>query len=140
MSAPRREQLVKRIAKDLYLREDVVADVLDRFVDIAVEEIVNRGEFKLTRLFSVSSVAYKGYESGKGYVAPHERLKVRLSHGVSRLFQLRQKAYGGSTEVIDRDNWREILAEEAPVRAPKTAAESAAPTADDFNPLLDEDE
>lgn len=140
MAAPRRDKLVKQIARDLYLREDVVADVLDRFVDVAIEEIVNTGEFKLTRFLSVSSVDYKGYESGKGYVEPHQRLKIRLSHGISRLFQLRQKRFGGSTEAITRDNWREVLAEESPVAPATKPQEKLTSSEDFFNPLLDDDE
>ena len=137
MSKAWKNSMVKAISRDILLREEVVEAVLDRFLDLAVEEIVNEGEFKVHNLLSVHSSDYKGYKSGKGEVPPHRRLNLRLSSGVRRLFAHRNANPSAS---INRDNWREELrrlnssarkSEKTPVRK--------APEDDFFNPLIDED-
>lgn len=136
MGTLRKELIVRQIAKDLYLREDVVEEVLDRFVDIAVEEIVAKGEFKVHRLLSVSTTDYKGYQAGKGAVPAHKRLRIRLSEGVHRLFKLTQA--NPSLEVT-RDNWKTVLTTAPGAKKTERVALDNSGDGDLFNPLLDED-
>ena len=132
----RKELLVRRIAKDLFLREDVVEEVLDRFMDLAVEEIVTEGEFKLHRLFSVGSVAYKAYEAGKGTVPAHRRLRIRLSEGVQYLFKARQ---ANPNLVVTADNWRQLLTDRSTPEKAEAEPLDSSQAGDLYNPLIDED-
>lgn len=127
----KREKIVRQIAQDLYLREDVVDEVLERWTDIAVEEIVNTGEFRFYRLFHVTSMKYKAYEGGMGHVPAHWRLKIKLSEGVRRLFKMRFSKFSGEDGHITRDNWRDYL--DAGIEEDKTSKKTAL-----HNPLLDE--
>ncbi|TXG75822.1 hypothetical protein E6Q11_06510 [Candidatus Dojkabacteria bacterium] len=112
----KKERLVKQIAKDLFLREDVVEEVIDRFIDISVAEIANTGEFRLHQFFNVSSVKYKGFVAGKGVVPDHFRLKVKLSSGLNTLFKLKSR---GEIDLVTPDNWREILKEQSEAKRAK---------------------
>lgn len=139
MTSLKKEIIVRQIAKDLYLREDVVEEVLDRFVDIAIEEIVNKGEFRVHRLLSVSVSDYKAYRAGKGDVPAHQRLRVRLSDGIHSLFKLRMGKFNGDTSTITRDNWRDFLGSNLQKKRTLNKALSPNSNEDLYNPLLDED-
>lgn len=102
----KKERLVKQIAKDLFLREDVVEEVIDRFIDVSVAEIVNTGEFRLHKFFTINKVKYKGFVAGKGTVPEHFRLRVRLSGGLNTLFKLRSR---GDIPDVTPDNWKSVL-------------------------------
>lgn len=136
MTSSRKDHMVKQIAKDLYLQEEVVEAVLERFIDHSVEEIVNKGEFKVHRLLSISTVAYRGYKAGKGEVPDHNRLKIRLSEGIHRLFKMRES---DPNLEVTRDNWRGLLSTLTPVR--KQKPDSLGKNSEDVisNPFLDED-
>ena len=139
MSGLKKEFIVRQISKDLYLREDIVEEVLDRFVDIAVDEIVNTGEFRIHRLLSVSTADYKAYQAGKGTVPAHKRLKIRLSDGVNRLFKHRMNKLDGAVGVINRDTWRDFLSEEVSKRDSTPEVLENNINEDLYNPLLDDD-
>mgnify|MGYP001096088117 CR=1 FL=1 len=110
MSRLNKDKMVKQIAKDLFLREELVQEVLDKFVDIAIEEIVNEGDFQIHRLFSIVSREYKGYENSKGRIPATRRLSIRLSSGVHKLYRFSLKPDNDYEKYdINRNNWREFL-------------------------------
>lgn len=130
LSRTEKDKIVKEIAEDLYLREDVVREVLDRWQDIAIEKTVNEGRFKLSRFFSISTTNYKGYSNNNGTVPPHSRLSMKLSDGVRKLFKMKN-----SGVKVDRDNWKELLSADFDFDSlPKSK------TDDLYNPLLDDDD
>ena len=130
MALTEKDRLVKEIAKDLYLREDVVREVLDRFQDVAIAKIVNNGEFKYSRFFSITSKDFKSYETTHGIVPPHKRLSIKLSEGVRKLFKMKNENI-----VVNKDNWKELLST-SEAKQPRKVNEQH----QDWNPLLDEDE
>lgn len=102
-----RDELIKQIAKDLYLRRDVVEDVLESFTNLMVEEIVNQGEFRIKNILTVDSAEWGSYSLDGKTIPAHSRLKVRLSSKLKKLF----KKYGpGSVEhgTLTRNNWTEL--------------------------------
>lgn len=152
-----RNELVSAISKDADVRVDVVKDVLDSFINVAIEEIANKGTFNIKNFVKISSYPWAGYTAGRGYEVPkHYRLSVKLAASVRNLFKLKNE----DPELeITRSNWRDVLrkVEEETVRtgvspnpavngkvteAGKKADQAPAESEDDddFNPILDDDE
>lgn len=101
-----REDIVREIGYDLYLQEVVVREVLDRFSDILIEEVVNHGEADIHHIFHIKNTQYKGFNAGKGEVKPHKRLRARLSAGLTKLFQHKDK----NPEIeVTKDNWHDVF-------------------------------
>lgn len=153
-----RNELVSAISKDADVRADVVKDVIDSFINVAIEEIANKGTFNINNFVKISSYKWAGYTAGRGYEVPeHRRLSVKLAASVRNLFKLKND----DPELeITRSNWRDVLrkVEEETVRtgvSPNPAvngkgseAARTSPVEDpavleddeDFNPILDDDE
>lgn len=120
-----RSNLVSEISVHKNIRADVVEDVLDGLVDVAIEEIVNTGEFYLRGLLTVKSSHYRGFMGGKGEVPAQQRINASLGRAVKTLWKIRHNVFGGATGKITRENWRQVAAEYAdqpnPARSGTTA-------------------
>ena len=102
-----RQKLVRSIAKDLSLRNDVVEDVLNRLTDIAIEDIVNNGEFSIKNFFSINSSKWKSYKLNGKEIKSHFRLKVRISRKLKELYH----NFGKNSEnygLLNRNNWKDL--------------------------------
>lgn len=141
MSNPSRKkrELIKKISQHTDIRADVVAIILDGFIDVVIEEIVNEGEFGLRQLFEVSSAEWGSYSiNSKHKVAKHRRLKISLSHAVRELWKARFSEFNGEKGHITKDNWQEVLRSR---RKPTSSSKNTATTKnDDYNPFIDDDE
>lgn len=104
---PRRE-LISKISKHTDIRADVVEEVLQGFLDVAVEEIVNKGEFGVRDLFSVSSHEWSEYSIGDKKIDSHDRLKIRVSTKIRNLWKLRNSSEEYRDKYITKDNWRKV--------------------------------
>lgn len=161
-----KRDFITAVSKRSNLRRDVVEDVFAAVVDISIEEIVNNGEFVMKDLFSISSKDYKAYSLAGTHVPAQRRLKVRLSEKIKSFWKLKNEVYpdlGHLTRQELEDALRHHNAgKEAPkihrpvYQAPKAVPllgglpvrlpvqtsqpEPANPDADNFNPLLDEDD
>lgn len=129
-----KKKIVSEIAEDLYLKDAVVEAVIDRFIDIAVEEVVQKGSFRIPFFLTVSTTEYRGFQAGKGDVPPQKRLKVSISDGVRKLFHHQQSGATGAT--VTRDNWKSRISDLRGVKRGYSKGKSQS----DWNPLLDEDD
>ena len=141
MSKPnrRKRELIKKISQHTDIRADVVAIILDGFIDVVIEEIVNEGDFGLRQLFEVSSAEWGSYSiNSKHKVAKHTRLKISLSYAVRELWKARFSEFNGEKGHITKDNWRDILrSRRKPVSSGKNSAKI---NDDDYNPFIDDDD
>jgi nucleoid DNA-binding protein len=166
MSRITKRDFITSVAKRSNLRKDVVEDVLKAVVDISIEEIVNNGEFVMKDLFSISSKEWKAYSLAGIQVPAQKRLKIRLSEKVKSFWKLKNEVYpdlGDLTRQELEDALRHHNSQrEAPkIVRPVTQVPRASPIsgglpgklpvrprqsapvnvdADNFNPLLDEDD
>lgn len=102
-----RADIVGDVSRQSGIRRDVVKDVLDAFVDVAVEKVVNYGSFRIKNLVSIYATSWRSYVSGSGHtIPPHNRLVARLSSNLRDLFKMKEI---DSSTTIDRDNWRDIV-------------------------------
>lgn len=161
-----KRDFITAVSKRSNLRKDVVEDVLKAVVDISIEEIVNHGEFVMKDLFSISSKDYKSYSLAGTQVPAQKRLRVRLSEKLKSFWKLKNEVYpdlGDLTrqeleDALKHYNAGKIVTKPIPAvtQIPKISSGSGRfPTrlpstpprpkpvqvdADDFNPLLDEDD
>lgn len=96
----RKAQLLREIAARTYIKESVVEEVLESFKEVATEEIINKGSFTFSGLFSVRGYEAKATKAGFGYVPARTRLRVRLGDRVKKLWNGRQKAAPGAYETF----------------------------------------
>lgn len=111
MAKTSKDEIITKLSKDLMIRRDVVEDVINKYTDVIVEEIVNKGEFHITNVLSISSSSWKGYQLDGKEIPPHYRLTVRLSKKIKSLF----KAFGPYSNdhgVLTRDNWSKLITKE----------------------------
>lgn len=161
-----KRDFITAVSKRSNLRRDVVEDVFDAVIDISIEEIVNNGEFVMKDLFSISSKDYKAYSLAGTHVPAQRRLKVRLSEKIKSFWKLKNEVYP-DLGYLTRKELEEALKhqnsnKESPnnsVPAPQVSKNDPAPVglpiripvqriqpkpvhndADNFNPLLDEDD
>lgn len=131
-----KKELVTEISKTTRIRRDVVNEVFDGLVDVAMEELSNRGTFQILGLFSVYSTEWKGYTSGTGAkITPHRRLRLKLSGNARMLFKMKER---NPSVKITRDNWREITSKFHARRDKKN--DSPEDQDDVFDEMLEEDE
>lgn len=164
-----KRDFITAVAKRSNLRKDVVEDVLKAVVDISIEQIVNHGEFVMKDLFSISNKEWKAYSLAGVSIPVQKRLKIRLSEKVKSLWKLKNEVYPDLGD-LTRLELEEALKHQNANRAapkidrpvtqiPKTSSSPSSsgslPTrlpfspsqpkpalkeADDFNPLLDEED
>ena len=139
MSQPNRKKrdFIKRVSHHTNIRADVVEIILEGIIDVAIEEIVNSGEFNLRQLLEVSSAEWGGYSIGDQEVKSHRRLKITLSSSVRELWKARFSDFGGSIGKITKDNWRDILRNRrnnGSSSSKKRKQESL-----DYNPFIDDE-
>lgn len=116
---PKRD-LVKAVSEHTNIRADIVEIILDGFVDVAVEDLMNKGEFSLQSLFNVKSHDWGEYTFGDGQVSPpKKRLKIRLAHKLHELWKIKEKFFKDSPYAINRHNWKDIYRDYSTKRAKK---------------------
>lgn len=98
------KELVRAVSDKADVRSDVVEDVISALKDVAMEEIVNTGRFRLHGLFSIKSAYYKGFNSPMGKIEGGSRLIGSVSNMARSMFKLHAEKPHLS---ITRDNWRE---------------------------------
>lgn len=142
-----REDLIKEISYETLVRESVVEEVLEKFVDIAVEQIVNEGSFSLRGLFSINEYETKGGKIVPGQSKPLEArktLRVKLSTNIKNLYTLQQGRFSDKPFFINRDNWKSALSwmktERASGKDPSKRDLEAEKIAQIRNPLLEDDD
>jgi hypothetical protein len=161
-----KRDFITAVSKRSNLRRDVVEDVFAAVIDISIEEIVNNGEFVMKDLFSISSKDYKAYSLAGNHVPAQRRLKVRLSEKLKSFWKLKNEVYpdlghltrqeledalrhhnaGKETPKIHHQVSQAPKVTPAPVGLPVRAPvrqiqpEPVHNDADNFNPLLDEDD
>lgn len=138
-----KEEIITIISKDLYLRKDIIEEIISKYHDIIAEEIVNTGNFNISGILNVKSHDWGGYTNKLKTVEPHKRLSVKISQKLRLLF----KNFGPGTPNhgnINRNNWDKagkilISAD----RKPRTENKNLLETKEEqsfYNPLLDEDD
>lgn len=126
-----KKDMVEEIAKDTFLSRNVVEDVINRYTDILIDEIVNEGNVKIPRLFSVTSRVWKSNLQAQG--KPRRRLTVRMNRRLRELF----KRFGPDSNLfgyLNKDNWR-LLQESKVSDLPKEENNQKI-----YNPILDDDD
>lgn len=98
------KELVRAVSDVADVRADVVEDVINALKDVAMEEIVNKGKFRLHGLFSIKSAYYKGFQSPMGKIEGGSRLIGSVSNMARSMFKLHADKPHLS---ITRENWRE---------------------------------
>lgn len=105
-----KRELISKVSQHTKLNNAAVELVIEGLIDVAVEEIVNKGEFSIIELFSVTSKDWnKSYSiNGNEKVPSRPRLIVKLSRRLRHLWKIRLDDLDGATDVITKDNWREV--------------------------------
>lgn len=154
MSKLTRRELISKISQHTNIRKDAVEEVVNGLVDVAVEEIINDGEFNIIELFSITSKDWKKSYSinGETEVPNRPRLIIKLSRRVRDLWKMRIDVLKGEKGVITKDNWRDAskyLIENKkslksdlnePKTANKPAAEKEQKDKDNYNPFIDDED
>lgn len=153
MSRLTRRELISKISQHTNIRKDAVEQVIDGLIDVAVEEIVNDGEFNLIELFSVTSKEWKkSYSINNSKDVPSRpRLIIKISRRVRDLWKLRIDMFNGEKGVITKDNWREankhVLESKKAARKPLNESiknpkikENPPIETEAYNPFLDDED
>lgn len=105
-----RQDLIREIASDLRIREEVVDLVLKRFQDVAMERLVNHESFPIDGLFSVTGSDQKSRLGPNGETLPSQRrLTVKLSTNVRSLYRLQHDVFSDKPGLVNKDTWRDAL-------------------------------
>lgn len=132
-------ELLREIAARTYIKESVVEEVLETFKQVATEEIVNKGAFNFSGLFSVSSYHTKEVNTGKGIVPARMRLKTKLSDRVKKIWNGRHRAGVKDFETYEECKDRYLNPNANNLRASIGLLEEEAPTLG-VNPMLEDDD
>lgn len=105
-----KRELISKIAQHTDYRKDVVEEIIDGFVDVAAEEIVNKGEFGMLDFFTITPKEWtKSYTINNNEEVPQRpRLIIRVSERLRNLWKFRIDSLNGEQGVITKDNWREV--------------------------------
>lgn len=145
-----KDELIKVIAQESHVRREVVALVLEKFADIAIEEIVNKGTFRLDNVFTVTEHEVKNlrvprsrYTTG-GVIPTSTRLSTKLSTTIRELYKL-QKEFPATPGLVNRDSWKDALkwreeGHHGPAKKTFQTPEKPQKTVELHNPFLDEDD
>ncbi len=112
MAISNRERTIKEIARKLYLREDVVSDVLEEFQEVAIRALLEEGSFKWQNFFSIKAREYSGYTTVHGEVPRQSRLTVRLAESLRDRFRASQRNEAVSEAkkpAVDPEIWNPLL-------------------------------
>lgn len=141
----KRKQIIQKVSKRADVRIDVTRDVINAFIDVAIEEIVNNKYFCLTNVLTVSqSGTKKGYTTSDGRrIRDHTILRVRITPSLRSLHRLKERF----PEVdITMDNWRKYAyrgggAHPDIVRELEQSSVTSPPEPNDsfVNPFIDEE-
>lgn len=104
-----RRKLASKISQDTDIRVDVVEEVLVSFTGIMIEELVNKGFFKMRSLFTIEGKQWGETKTLNGDIIPsRKRFTVKLSPYLKDLYKLKQQ----TPEIkINKDNWQKIARE-----------------------------
>lgn len=153
MSKLTRRELIAKISQHTNIRKDAVEQVVDGLIDVAVEEIVNDGEFNIIELFSITSKDWnKSYSINNSKEVPSRpRLIIKLSRRVRDLWKMRIDMFKGEKGVITKDNWRDankhVIESKKAARKPLSdstkndkSIEKSQDEQEDYNPFLDNED
>lgn len=105
-----KHKLAQRITHVTNIRQDVVEEVLEGLVSVAIEEICsNDGHFRLSEFFTIEPESVKGYTTKLSVVPPHKRLRVRLSEIPKIMYKIQQDQFPNDPDIITAANWREVF-------------------------------
>lgn len=104
-----KKDIVNEISKDTLIKPDVVLDVINSLIDIAIEEIVNYGEFQLRNLFTITSYKRSAYDTQIGHVPAGETLSLKVSKKVRFLRKIKLTLLNNESGIIGRDNWKRAV-------------------------------
>lgn len=112
-----KKEMISEISNELNIRSEVVEVVLNKFIDVTIEKIVNNEEFSLMNVFSVSSHRegnavipanpHSGTESKK--IVNRKKLRSRLSRTLRTLYRLQNDQFPDKPYIVNRNNWRDAL-------------------------------
>lgn len=139
----KKRAMIREISKRMFLREDVVEDVINEYINTMIVDTINNGEFNITNFFSIKSYEWSGYRQShrETPIEDHWRLKVKLSKNLRLLY----KTFGPNSEnpnIINSQNWRKLLeiAKNNEMDKIKTEGFKESNKKDDnFNPFIDEE-
>ena len=139
----RKAELLREITSRTSVREDIVELILETFKEVATEEIVNKGEFTFSGLFSVRNHPVKAIRTGIGFVAAQSRLSIGLGDRVKRIWKRRRES--GQTEPESFEEMREKYLESdgEPTlrdRIGLLGENDEKPFDASYNPMLDDDD
>ena len=128
--------------------------MLETLTSVLIEEIANKGTFRLENVFSVSEHQVKNLRVPKlgtsegGIIPETSRLRAKLSSTVLKLYKL-QRSFPDNPGLVNRDSWRDALKwhDEGnrgpgfkPLTEEKRIEEKPANSFELINPFLDEDD
>lgn len=105
-----KSSIVKEVAEDLGIKEELVHRILERFIDIMIEYIVNDPhEFDIKNVvsFSVTQTNVKDLKSGE--IVPTLRISAKLAKTVRNLFHFQHGEMEDHPYFVNRDNWRSAI-------------------------------
>lgn len=121
--------LRQEIAARTLVKESVVDLILDTFKEVATEEIVNKGSFSFSGLFSVKNFDTKETVTPKGVIPARKRLSIRLNDRVKKLWNFRFK-HG----ITEPKAFEEMLEDFNQLKAPEERQQGP------LNPMLEDDD
>lgn len=140
-------ELVKQISEETHIRQEVVSIVIDKFIDISIEEIVNNKNFPLRGFFLLSPYKVKGGFVGiNGEISPEQqRVRLKMSKNISTLYKLQNNEFSGSPYFVNRDNWKGALKWSLSRTKPQRNNKNNQVILEtnnnvDYNPFLDDDD
>lgn len=108
-----KRQFIKEISKDTRIKTEIVEIIIDRAIDIMIEQLVNDTKFGILQVFGSNSKMRKGAILPKnsrntvsGVLADHKILKMFPSFTVKTLFKLQQGRFADKPYIVNRDNWQ----------------------------------
>lgn len=105
-----KHELIQRISDVTDIRSDVVQDVLDGLVSVAMEEICsNDGHFRIPDLLTISPESVKGYQTKLSTIPPHKRLRPKLSSIPKIMYKIQQDQFADEPDIITAENWRDVF-------------------------------
>lgn len=114
-----KQRIVKNISKTMFIREDVVNDIVNAYIEQLIVETVNRGKVSIENFVSVSSYQWSSYKisNREEEIGEHWRLRSRISKNLRTLF----KNFGpesANPNIITVNNWRKLLEVSESIKTP----------------------
>lgn len=109
MSRITKREFISEVSKRSKLRKDVVEDVFEAITDLMTEEIINKGEFVMKDLFSITNKSWKAYSPHPGIeIKSQNRLSVKLSEKLKKFWKMKNEHYPEVTN-FSKDNLEKAL-------------------------------